>query len=87
MLGVRLDEQLEQRLSALAEKTNRSKSYLAKEALIRYIEAEEGKEHEKQETLMRWEAYQETGEVVSNEAMTEWLDSWGSDEEKACPAR
>ncbi len=33
MLGVRLDEQLEARLSALAEKTNRSKSYLTKEAL------------------------------------------------------
>jgi len=87
MLGVRLDEHLEQRLSALAEKTNRSKSYLAKEALIRYIEAEEGKEHEKQETLRRWETYQETGEAVSNEAMMEWLDTWGSDEEKACPVR
>ena len=87
MLGVRLDEQLEQRLSSLAAKMHRSKSYLAKEALIRYIEAEEGKEYEKQETLTRWEAYQETGEVVSNEAMMEWLDSWGSDEEKACPVR
>jgi predicted transcriptional regulator len=87
MLGVRLDAQLEQRLSSLAAKTNRSKSYLAKEALIRYIEVEEVKEYEKQETLTRWEAYQETGEVISDESMSEWLDSWGSDEETACPAR
>ena len=87
MLGVRLDEQLEKRLSALAEKLDRSKSYLAKEALIRYIEAEEAKDYEKQEALARWEAYQETGEVVSNEAMMEWLDSWGADEEKSCPVK
>ncbi len=57
MLGVRLDEQLEARLSALAEKTNRSKSYHTKEALKRYIEQEESKEYEKQETLARWERY------------------------------
>ena len=87
MLGVRLDEELERRLNDLAEKTRRSKSYLAKEALIRYIEVEETKEFERQEALARWEAYQETGEVVSNDAMTEWLDSWGTDKEKPCPVR
>jgi predicted transcriptional regulator len=87
MLGVRLDEQLEARLNALSEKTNRSKSYLAKEALTRYIEQEETKEFEKQETLARWEKYQETGEVVSNDDMMIWLDSWGSDQEKPCPVK
>lgn len=87
MLGVRLDEQLEQRLSALAEKNHRSKSYLVKQALIRYIEAEEAKDYENQEALARWEAYQETGEVVSNDAMMEWLDSWGTDEETSCPVK
>jgi predicted transcriptional regulator len=87
MLGVRLDKQLEERLSALAERTNRSKSYLAKEALKRFIEQEESKEYEKQETLARWERYQETGEVVSNDSMMEWLDSWGSDQEKPCPVK
>lgn len=88
MLGVRLDEQLEMRLSALAEKTNRSKSYIAKEALKRYIEQEESKEFERRETLARWEHYQETGEVVSNDSMMDWLDSWGSsDQEKPCPEK
>ena len=87
MLGVRLDEQLEARLNALAEKKNRSKSYLAKEALKRYIEEEESREYEKQLTLTRWEHFQETGEVVSNDSMIEWLDSWGSDQEKPCPVK
>ena len=87
MLGVRLDKQLEERLSALAEKTNRSKSYHAKEALKHYIEQEESKEYENQETLARWERYQETGEVVSNDSMMEWLGSWGSDQKKPCPVK
>ncbi|MGS2724887.1 CopG family ribbon-helix-helix protein [Porticoccus sp. GXU_MW_L64] len=87
MLGVRLDENLEQRLTALAEKTHRSKSHHAKEALRRYIQQEEAKEQARQETLERWEAYQETGEVVSNDAMTQWLDSWGDPKESACPVK
>ena len=87
MLGVRLDEQLEERLSALAAKTQRSKSFLAKEALTRYIEEEERKQRENELTMARWEEYQETGETVSNEAMMDWLGSWGSDQEKPCPVK
>ena len=87
MLGVRLDEQLEQRLGELAKRTNRSKSYLAKEALKRYIEQEELVEYEKQESLARWEHFQETGKVVSNDSMMDWLDSWGSGQDKSCPTK
>ena len=87
MLGVRLDEQLENRLNALAEKTQRSKSFLAKEALTRYIEEEECKQRENELTMARWNEYQETGETVSNETMTEWLGSWGTEQEKACPVK
>jgi predicted transcriptional regulator len=87
MVGVRLDEQLERRLNALAEKTHRSKSSLAKEALVRYIEEEEIKEFEKAQAQARWEQYQETGRVVSNDAAVGWLDTWGTDEEKPCPVK
>ena len=87
MLGVRLDDQLESRLSALAAKTQRSKSFLAKEALTRYIEEEERKLRENELTLARWEEYQETGETISNEDMMEWLESWGTDQEKPCPVK
>jgi len=87
MLGVRLDEQLENRLSALAAKTKRSKSFLAKEALTRYVEEEERKERENALTVARWEEYQETGEAVSNEAMMDWLESWGTEQETVCPVK
>ncbi|WP_421848437.1 CopG family ribbon-helix-helix protein [Marinomonas sp.] len=87
MLGVRLDKQLESRLSALAAKTQRSKSFLAKEALTRYIEEEERKQRENELARARWEECQETGETISNDAMTEWLESWGNDQEKTCPVK
>lgn len=87
MLGVRLDEQLESRLSALAAKTKRSKSFLAKVALTRYIEEEERKQRENELAMARWEEYQETGETVSNDAMIDWLESWGTDQEKPCPKK
>lgn len=87
MLGVRLGESLESRLAELAEKTQRSKSYLAKEALTRYIEEEERKQRENELALARWQEYQETGETVSNDTMMEWLESWGTEQEKPCPVK
>jgi len=85
MLGVRLEPELEQRLTALAKKTKRSKSYLAKEALRDYIDRLENQEQRRQETLDRWEAYEQTGNTVSHSMMTSWLESWGDDKEKPCP--
>jgi len=85
MLGVRLEPELEQRLNALAKKTRRSKSFLAKEALRDYMDRLETQECRRQETLARWEAYEQSGESVPHKAMEDWLASWGEDKEKACP--
>ncbi len=85
MLGVRLEPELEQRLTALAKKTKRSKSYLAKEALRDYIDRLESQEQRRLETLERWEAYELTGKTVNHDLMTSWLASWGDDKEKPCP--
>ena len=38
MLALRLPPEIEQRLDALAKKTGRSKSYYAREAILRHIE-------------------------------------------------
>ena len=85
MLGVRLEPELEQRLAVLAKKNNRSKSYLAKEALRRYIDQLETQEERRQETLARWAAYEQTGETIEHDTIVEWLESWGDDQEKPCP--
>lgn len=87
MLGVRLDSELENRLTALAERTHRSKSHHAKAALVRYIEQEELKELADKESLERWEAYKENGESVNNQSVMSWLDSWGTEQEESCPEK
>ena len=85
MLGVRLETDLESRLESLAQRTHRSKSYHAKEALKLYIEREEAKEKRDTQSVERWEKYQEDDESISNESMMKYLDSWGSKQEQACP--
>lgn len=37
MLAIRLPEDIEQRLNALAENTGRTKTFYAKEAIVRYL--------------------------------------------------
>lgn len=86
MLGVRLNEQLDQRLTRLAKVTQRTKSYHAKEALLRYIESEELKENENRLAVERWNQYQQSGEQIAPDLMTVWLESWGTDDELECPA-
>ena len=87
MLGVRLDNELESRLTALAERTHRSKSHHAKVALARYIEQEEAKEQADRESLARWEAYKENSESITNQSVNDWLDDWGTEQEKPCPEK
>ncbi|MDY7001898.1 MAG: ribbon-helix-helix protein, CopG family [Thermodesulfobacteriota bacterium] len=41
MLGVRLEPELEKRLQSLAEKTGRSKSFYAREAIRQFLEDRE----------------------------------------------
>jgi len=41
MLGVRLEPELEKRLQALAEKTGRTKSFYAREAIRQFLEDRE----------------------------------------------
>ncbi len=41
MLGVRLPEELDRRLSSLALETNRPKSYYVKEAILEYLDVHE----------------------------------------------
>ncbi|NDV27089.1 DUF6290 family protein [Desulfovibrio sp. JC010] len=52
MLSVRLPEEIEQKLTQLAEKTGRTKSYYAKKAIISFLE-------DKEDHLLAVQAYEE----------------------------
>ena len=85
MLGVRLEPELEQRLSVLVKKTKRSKNFLAKETLRDYMDRLDTQEQRRQETLEHWEAYEQNGETIPHKSMEDWLEFWGEDKEKVCP--
>lgn len=73
-VGVKLDDAMRARLRRLGEIKDRSTHWLMKEAVKRYLEAEERYEAEKAEDEARYQAFLETGSHVSNEEMTAWLE-------------
>jgi len=44
-------------------------------------------QRENELALAGWEEYQETGEAVSSEGVMEWLESWGTEQEKPYPMK
>jgi predicted transcriptional regulator len=81
---VKLDPEIKDRLEQLGEIKHRSVHWLMKEAIARYLEQEEYNEQLNQETVSRWQEA-EQGKVVSHQAVSEWLDTWGTDEESDRP--
>jgi predicted transcriptional regulator len=81
---VKLDPEIRDRLERLGEVKRRSAHWLMKEAITRYLEQEEYKEQLNRETLARWQEA-EQGKVASHQAVSKWLDTWGTDEECARP--
>ena len=81
---VKLDSEILDRLERLGEVKDRSTHWLMKEAITRYLEQEEYNEQLNRETLARWQEA-EQGKVVSHQAMSKWLDTWGTSEESDRP--
>lgn len=84
-VGVKLDDELQARLKAIAERCDRSPHWLMKKAISEFVDREEAEEQEKKLLLDRWNRYQESGESVSHETVVEWLETWGTDKESTCP--
>lgn len=72
--GIKLDETTRTRLRALGELKERSPHWLMKRAIAEYLEREERYEQDKQEDLLRWQRYQESGAFISHVDMRERLD-------------
>ena len=84
-VGVKLDDELQARLKAIAERSERSPHWLMKKAISEFVDREEMAEQEQQLLLERWNRYQETGESISHDTVVKWLETWGTDKEAPCP--
>ncbi|ABB23841.1 hypothetical protein Plut_0979 [Pelodictyon luteolum DSM 273] len=83
--GVKLDDTIQQRLTALARIRDRSPHWLMCKAIETFLEREEKYEREKREDMERWERYQLTGEAVSHEKAAEWLENLAQGKVISCP--
>jgi predicted transcriptional regulator len=72
--AIKLDDETNNRLKALAHQRNRSAHWLMKDALERYLTEEERYEREKAEDLAEYEDYVLTGKAIDNETVVSWLN-------------
>ncbi len=83
-MTLRIDDDLYQRLDALAEATDRSKAYLATQAVKQFLETNEWQVQAIRTALAEADAAA-PDDFVDNDQVMAWLDSWGTDAEKSSP--
>lgn len=71
-VGLRLDDEIQNRLKELGARRDRSPHYLMKTAVERYLEQEEAIEAERDLTQARWEKYELTGETIAHDEVKAW---------------
>ena len=81
-LTLRIDQELKDRLESLSQNTNRSKSYLAAQAIEQYVDKNSW-QIEKIKAAV--EHADSGGKFIKHDAMGDWLQSWGTDHEQEPP--
>ena len=81
---VRLQADVEERLEAMAGKLRRTKSWLINQALREFIDNQTLEQARWLDTVKAMESVAR-GDVVSGEAVHDWLRSWGSSNEMSPP--
>lgn len=80
-LSIRIDSETKKRLDALSKRSKRSKSFLAAEAITAFVESEEWQLGEVQQGI----GDVDSGETVSHEKVSKWMNSWGKTGETKAP--
>lgn len=83
--SVKIDDDLKRRIQNLADARHRSAHWIMREAIRDYVEREEAREGFKQDALASWTAYKESGRHLTGQEVRNWLNTWGTDEEKEIP--
>ncbi len=84
MTSVRMPDELLEQLEQTAEKLRRSKGWIINDAVKEYLSREERKAQILEETREAL-ADIKAGRVAGGEEVMDWLESWGTDQEKAPP--
>jgi predicted transcriptional regulator len=81
-ISLRVDEEKAEKLESLAKATDRSRSWLLEQALDAYLEVQAWQVEQIEKGMAELRA----DEGVSHERVSEWLRSWGTDDEKPAPS-
>lgn len=84
-IAIKLPQQERARLQQLGAVKKRSAHWLAKEAISQFLDREEAAENFKRESVARWEEHCRTGKSVPHDAVMNWLESWGTENERKAP--
>ena len=84
MTSVRMPDELLEQLEVAAEKLRRSKGWIINDAVKEYLDREERKANMLEETREAL-ADIKAGRVIDGVEVMDWLESWGTDAEKAPP--
>ena len=85
-MTLRLDDETSDRLSNLAGATDRSKAYLATQALKLFLENNEWQVLEIKEALTEADAAG-PDQFVDNDTVMAWMETWGTKHESDPPLR
>jgi RHH-type transcriptional regulator, rel operon repressor / antitoxin RelB len=80
-LSIRIDVETKKRLDVLSKRSKRSKSFLAAEAIAAYVESEEWQLGEIHAGIGELDS----GQEISHEKVSKWLNSWGKTGEIKAP--
>lgn len=83
-MTLRLDDETNDRLTNLAGATDRSKAYLATQALKLFLENNEWQVREIKETLAEADAAG-PDQFVDNDTVMAWMETWGTKHESDPP--
>jgi predicted transcriptional regulator len=76
-VGVRLSDEIQQRLERLGQARDRSPHYLMKAAIKQFLDREEAMEAERHFVRERCASYELTGETVEHADVRAWAESLG----------
>jgi RHH-type transcriptional regulator, rel operon repressor / antitoxin RelB len=80
---IRLPTELKTKLAALATSTNRSKSWLAAQAIATYVDEQSWQVQQIEEAVALADSDKATW--VPATKVDEWLTSWGAEDERSTP--
>ncbi|BFM13520.1 hypothetical protein R50072_36730 [Simiduia litorea] len=84
--SVRLNDDIEKPLDLLAQKLDRSKSYLINQAVREFVARQAVEESRWEETLEAIDSVRR-GELIDESEVNAWLNSWGTESLLKAPAK